>query len=970
MTTQPKWTCPAWLALLAAATLGSSALAQTPAPAAEEGTPEKTVKLEKYIVTGSSIKRPADEGALPMDVFTPQEIEQKGITSVEQMVMQLNINGNAMDNMASNSDVATSVNMRGNNGATAANLRFQGSNATLILLNGRRVAQHGLNGGGVVDLNSIPFMALKRVEVLKDGASSTYGTDAIGGVINFITRDDFQGLIAQSGFDDTQEGGGNIYRYSLVGGYGDLNKDKFNVMAAVSFSDSKLLLGTQRSWVSTQQPDRGVSADTRGTPFATLNGISTLSNVLSRSTATKASFIDPSTGLAVSTVNTLVLQGGTALAGTGMFPYDWQLWGNASAKYGATVDTGKYAALQQPLKNTNLVTSGKYKWGQHLFTLEGVFGRSISTKYFSQQQITSSASATTSATPDGVVVANPLYNLAYPSTGADYTSVFNTLAAYFPNLAGNRGLPMPFRWRFYPGGDRRYSTHSDTWRVLAAAEGPLSFLKDWEYRSGLSRSTSKSYSVLGDGYYFSKGVADLINAGTLDPFSFTQTDAAMTALKATSASGVRLYSGTYTTDEFDTTFSGPVWQLPAGQLMAAAGVDARQERYNLSGQADSKYDTSAGVILNAPFDNTNATHGDLKRNIKAVFAELDVPIIKGVDFDPSVRTDDYSGFGRTTNPKYTLRVVPTEWVLLRGSYSTGFRVPTFAQEYFPTTVATNTSTIIDPANGALISPYDVWGGGKQDLKPEKAKMDSAGIVLSPNKHLTISADWWSIDRTNAIESLSVSQILANYTLFGDRLIRDGSGNLIAIDDRWLNAGEMLTKGIEYDIRGDMTVAGGVLDANFNLSELLEKKSRLLANSPWGASEVGHFTRSTDLGIKYKATTTLGYRRGNWSVVATEVFRSGYVDNYEGTLATATYPTPLPVNWNPKVKPYNLYNLTVSYKGLIKNLTITAGVKNIFNTNPPFSAYYDTNSGGGSDWDPRVGDPRGRSFTLSGEYKFF
>jgi iron complex outermembrane receptor protein len=121
-----------------------------------------------------------------VQTITIAEIEQRGIGSAEQMLMELNINGNGLDNLASNADVVSGA-QRGNNGATSANLRMQGAGATLVLLNGRRVSSHGLNGG-VVDLNQIPFAAIERVEVLKDGASAIYGTDAVGGVINFILK--------------------------------------------------------------------------------------------------------------------------------------------------------------------------------------------------------------------------------------------------------------------------------------------------------------------------------------------------------------------------------------------------------------------------------------------------------------------------------------------------------------------------------------------------------------------------------------------------------------------------------------------------------------------------------------------------------------------------------------------------------------------------------------------------------------
>ena len=149
---------------------------------------------QRVTITGSSIKRIASEGALPLQVITRAEIEREGITSAEQVVMMLSTNGNGLDNLASNADVVSGA-QRGNNGASSANLRGQGANATLILLNGRRVAAHGLSGG-VIDLNQIPMSAVERIEVLKDGASAIYGTDAIGGVINFILRTNFTGLRA------------------------------------------------------------------------------------------------------------------------------------------------------------------------------------------------------------------------------------------------------------------------------------------------------------------------------------------------------------------------------------------------------------------------------------------------------------------------------------------------------------------------------------------------------------------------------------------------------------------------------------------------------------------------------------------------------------------------------------------------------------------------------------------------------
>jgi len=175
----------------------------------------------KVIVTGSRIKRTDAEGSLPITTFTLEDLTKQGITSAEQMMLQLNINSNGSLNLASNAGIVGGTE-RGNNGASSADLRGQGPGSTLVLLNGRRIATHGMKGRSV-DLNSIPFSAIERVEVLRDGASAVYGTDAIGGVINFILKKDFEGISASAFADITDAGGGDIFRYNLMGGFGDLN---------------------------------------------------------------------------------------------------------------------------------------------------------------------------------------------------------------------------------------------------------------------------------------------------------------------------------------------------------------------------------------------------------------------------------------------------------------------------------------------------------------------------------------------------------------------------------------------------------------------------------------------------------------------------------------------------------------------------------------------------------------------------
>ena len=164
------------------ALIAGTAFAQQP------GTPKERIEI-----TGSNIKRIQDEGALPVQVITREEIDKKGIQSLEQLLMQISANGTGADNLQSNVGIQLGTTDRNNLGNSSANLRGLGASSTLVLLNGRRVSNHGAKGNAV-DLNSIPLAAIERVEVLKDGASAIYGTDAIGGVINFILRRDYRGV--------------------------------------------------------------------------------------------------------------------------------------------------------------------------------------------------------------------------------------------------------------------------------------------------------------------------------------------------------------------------------------------------------------------------------------------------------------------------------------------------------------------------------------------------------------------------------------------------------------------------------------------------------------------------------------------------------------------------------------------------------------------------------------------------------
>jgi len=939
------------------------ALAQTP-PAGEP---------QRIIITGSSIKRIATEGALPVQVITRAELEREGVTNAEQLVMMLSTNGTGLDNLASNADVVGGA-QRGNNGASSANLRGQGSNATLILMNGRRVAAHGLNGG-VVDLNQIPMSAVERIEVLKDGASAIYGTDAIGGVINFILRTNFTGLTAEAGVDVTEAGGGDIYRAALTGGLGNLDKDGFNLLATLSVRDAKSLRGDQRAFVNTFQPDRGLSVDTRGTPFAT---IFPLAGTLFPTNAAAPLLPGSTTLRASGGLNVLDLPGQAGCGSIdGQAPYDERLWDIPTAALSCAWDTGRAAVLQQPITTTNLVARATVRLGGHQLAAEVVASRAESAKRFSNLQMTPNTTT---------------QQLRFPRNAASqaaYDAVFDRLLAAFPGqiTEAQRGLPMAYRWRCIECGPREIDTEAETQRLAFTADGPL-WTTGWDYRVGVLQATSEAQSTLGGGYYFrgtdatgrviGPGIVPALNSGRINVFLFpgqTQSADGLAALEEASARGVVLYGGKFTMTQTDFSVSGPLFKLAGGDAMAAVGVDLRSEKYRFNG--DLRAAASRPVIVAAPFDDGNALAG-VKRDISAVYGELLLPLHKTFETTLAVRTDDYTGFGRTTNPKISARWRPMEQLMFRGSYSTGFRVPTFNQLYNGASEAIFTgATLVDPQNcptGRVdvnrpgcesIRPIIV-NGGKPDLGPEEAKMASLGFIWEPNPRFSVGMDWWSIQREGTIQILSLTQMVDNYALLRDRFVRDAAGTLLSIDQRWVNAGETETSGIEVNLRGALDAWGARWTAGLDGTYLLKKRSRVLPSVPFGPSEVGQFSFAGDLGLRWKHSAWVTYKRGNWTGTLSQTFRSGYNDQVLPGVTSGRVTPPL---WSPKVDSYTTYNVSASYAGF-RNLTLTAGIKNLFDTDPPFAITYDSNFGSGSSWEPRVADPRGRSYTVSVEYKFW
>ena len=969
---------------------------QAPAEKGEEG--------RVITVTGSRIKQDPNNSALPLQIITTRDLAREGIANPEQLISYLTDNGNGADNLASNSDVVTGA-ARGTNGLSSANLRGQGSASTLILLNGRRVAAHGLQGSAV-DVNQIPFAAIDRVEVLKDGASAIYGTDAVGGVINFITKTNFTGVDLTAFNDITEQGDAPIRRVSATVGYGKLEKQGFNIMAAVSKSWNGALFGRDRDFVNGNQPNRGLSIDTRGTPIATafpINpsgaGIGIIQNGTllggtsgGTSLVGKPGFVIPGTTTApTGGVNILRLPGGAGCASVdGGMDYDAALWANPTAGLACSWDTGRAATIQQPIDTLTYYGRATLQLGRHQIYAEVTGSDANSAKLFSNNQYSSNNSS--------LPIAYPLNALTAPT----YNAVYNSIVAVLPAVAANYGKPITFRWRCTDCGNREYDTDSKTFRATVGIDGPL--WEGWDYRAGASYANSSASSVLGGGYHYSgvfrnsqevaaakaagianaviggvdpraptapgasaPGIVGLFNSGILNPFSLVQTPQALAALDAVSAKGVKLYSGKYETRQFDASISGSLFELPGGTAKVAAGIDYRRESYHFEG---SPYgDGTQPDIFNAAFDNANALTG-IKRTVKAAYAEALFPIVKELEISVAGRVDDYTGFGTTTNPKVTAKFRPIDQVMFRASYNTAFRVPTFNQIYNGILQSPNPgNTLVDPTTcpsgvvsatpGCQAITPDTLSGGNPNLGPETAKEYSIGVVLQPTPRISLTADFWSIAVDNVIGTITLQQLLANINAFSSRVTRT-NGVITLIDLTTGNFGSRRTQGIDFTGRASFPVMGGSVLAGFDGTLLLVKREKLLASLPYTNTK-GVFTLAGDLGLKWKHNAFVAYSKDGFTATFSQIYRDGYQN--QALPGSASRP-----DFNPRVKPYIIYNASIS-QSFSNKLMLTAGIKNIFNTDPPFAITYDSNTGAGSSWEPRVADPRGRSFTILAEVKF-
>jgi iron complex outermembrane receptor protein len=925
--------------------------------------------VTKVIVTGSNLKRASKEGASPVDVITAKDIKASGANTVAELLRKVPSMGTDTNrDFESGSGFAR--------GVATASLRGLSSTSTLILLNGRRLAPSAYadpNDGNstLYDLNSIPLSAIDRVEILKDGASAVYGSDAIGGVINFITRSDFRGVevAARYGANDDKlfvSKGAN-----LIAGKGDINADGYNVFITADVS--------QRDRVA-----RRDVTDIEYQRYVDLNGRfrSNYSSSVSSHPAFYRETLPGSKNFGVTVANApsrLIFKtdcdpsqqvtGGTK---DGILPTS-VLIGRTFCNY----DADRFLEGQGAGKDASVLSRGEFKLSQTTSVFaEAAYTRSQ--RDYTGAPITIGQGSTTNFTSAGVGVPfQAILPIGHPDNP-------------FPNDRASVG----YRFENLRGGS---TVINDAGRVLAGLKG-TNFSWDWE-SAVLWNRTKKEETSYGRLYL---PTLRKLNTGTT-----------LAQLAADPTIGHDVVTNGYSEiTQFDGKAATEFGHLPGGAMGLALGFELRQEKVKL--------DPDELVARGDIFGLAN-TIIDGQRRVNSAFIELRTPLLKNFEMEFAGRADKYPGIKTNFVPKVGAKWTVSDSLAIRSTYSEGFRAPALVQVtpggaqfflqnlYDPKRCETDESTPKPNATAAdCLKSASGSGGFNPDLKPETSKSYSLGFIFSPSSQFDVLVDFYKIRKEGEIALGSAFDALKNEDQVPGNVVRDqnpanfvtdangkpipGTGILLSVKEPWVNQGATEVQGVDFEFRlrnklGQYGALATTLRATYIQKYLIAQSEGAVENNLAG-SRAGIYDWALSSGIdnpKWKTTLSTNWTYGEHSVNASI--------NYVGPISLlrvkdgdTTYAQPFCYygtrkstdavpNRNTTIPLYEAYyptcdvhswttvGLAYTYTG-IKNLTLGINIQNLLDTKAP----YDPNQ-------PLTGysaglhNNTGRYFNVSARYAF-
>jgi iron complex outermembrane receptor protein len=891
---------------LALLTMSAASHAQQAAPASDEGA------MQKIEITGSSIKRSAADQSLPVTVVKADDWIAQGALTISDILMTMSTGADFQPNTTSGT-------------GNGANMRGIGTARTLVLLDGKRL------NNSPIDPNTIPVSALDRTEVLRDGASSVYGSDAIGGVINFVTKKSYSGAsITAKGNTPQKSGGGESTGLSFIAGKGSLSSDGWNVYVTGDINHQEAL--SQSSRPNITNTERRQSAGFAA-PRLTTGGNAVPANVTLANGSSKV--------------------GGVSIVGN---PY----YGSGCLEDFSTPGLSN-TCVATATANTLALTPEKQ---QESFFTKGSLMLGADNKLSASLMHTSIYVRPVKNPTFGINASIP----GFPALTITPASPYYPGKGITPAMPGITNQTLTLAWSLIGDlGPTYLNYNTQLTRLTVEDEGRLGA---WNYKVGLWSSIYSTRTMFRSGFVNSYGLLAGVAGGQLNPFGL-QNAAGQEYLSSISTNGETASNGLTRMNGADLSVNRELMDLPGGALAIAAGAGMYH---------DFTYTNvpPTVVLSGGQTGNTAAISARASRNVMAVYAELNAPLTKSLEANLAVRTDNYSDFGSTTNPKLSIRYKPLETVMFRSAAGTGFRAPTLSERYIGlsngATGITSTSyndPVLCPGGapgantgGTALAGYNpstvcnarqpINTGANPNVGPEKSKTFTLGMVLTPTRSLLVSLDYFKVQMSDAIGQL------AQPTLFTDpqyatRFIRDPKTNsLLYIDNRLTNLGGQRTDGIDVTTTYQLPKsAWGNFGVQLDGTYVHSFETQVTTNGPWvssvnkfGPLDVNVFTYRW----KYDAALKWRSNNGNWSSTLNQQYKQSFQDlNASSTFAH-------------RIDSYALYNWSMNYTGY-KHWTVLAGVNNLFDRDPPAANYRNEGFASG------IASPLGRTFNLRATYTF-
>ncbi|WP_162244845.1 TonB-dependent receptor domain-containing protein [Massilia sp. Leaf139] len=947
-------------ALAVAVTLACAHMAQAQQqPAADQ-------PIQKVLVTGSNIAKIDAETAMPVTVMRREDIVRTGANSVTELLNTLTASTGSLTDIGGSNSFA--------GGASSASLRNLGKQSTLVLLNSRRVAPYALADYNEVftNLDSLPLDAIERVEVLRNGGSAVYGSDAVAGVINIITRGDFQGVQLKATQDQSLKNSEFRTRSaSITGGLGDFGSDGYNVLANVEVFKRDPVMW--RSVVDDINPAYGEKFSTVAPGSGRMFG----------DRGAPSSFSYPGNILGYAGGGGPV-PGCTTVA-AGLCQYD---------------RFSRFQAIPEA-ERVNALVSGKLRISDTVDAFAEVLLSSTKTTY-------QSAFPTYDSTAADTVWGNPVTGerLSFTSLSLPATHPLNTL-----------GEPAGLRYRFADSGGSE-AVKSSQYRALTGLKGSLNQY-DWETAVGVMGSRTKSR---GRGTFSASGFKQVIG-------DYSQYDADYTPLDPNFFNRGYViggqnspevlntlfpeygYDGKITQTFIDGKISGEVAKWGDRSISAAVGGELRHEKFEISPTAN----LLAGDIVG----NGSAT-ADAKRMTGAAFAEVNIPVTKTFEVTGAARLDKYEDFDAHVSPKLAFRWEASKQLLVRGTVESGFRAPNLTESAQSSKFAFDNGVVdprrcpqalalakdlraragglasSDPNYALLNARADTVEGDEcaagvfsnvrnnPDLAPETSRSATLGLVFEPVKGYSVAFDYWRIERKDEIGLKSTDDLLAaeadqpagvieRAALSSDKTFTAAeqaqygvtTGSLVGTSGMFENVSKTKTSGFDLTGSARFRTAYGRVNVDANATFLTDLRFYSTTLGGYGDNLAGRYGAP-----KIVANTTVSLDSGNFSNAlrasynkSTQLRGDFFDDSYtvEGCADRGWAESEC------RVGSYVRWDYTLAYRGL-KGWTLTAFVRNIFDHRPPVDLR-SFSSGGGGVIPQSYEDVQGRSLRLTAEYRF-